>query len=312
PGHRHGPRGPRDSALAQPVIDKVFGASAKDLPSLRQDVSAVEVRLGQYGELKGDLKDSLKDVSISGKEELKATARLEFVNGKPAWLATRLDAAGELGGSVSLGKKPAWNDKENKRHDGTSATTPFAGKTRFEGALEFRRPLQDDFNWQDLQGVSVVASAFTPETRAKLTLANETELGGAGSGGGVRSELELHGDPDALLKSGFVGKALDGDMDSAFDSVERVQKDAGFLVTGRVLPYTTVGVKGAVEAKSKGEGVGVEFEAGRRDYREPVANYAGNASALREDLGRLKEQFLRGAMPTGNPIEMGFPLFVRG
>ncbi|WP_164000513.1 hypothetical protein [Pyxidicoccus caerfyrddinensis] len=304
--------GPATAALAQPIIDKVFGASAKDLPSLGKDVSAVEVRLGAYGELSGSLKGALDGVSASAKADLKGTVRVEMSDGKPTWLATRIDAGGEVGASGSLGKKPPKNAETGKAEDGTSVTTPFGGKTRFEGSLEFRRSLADGFNWKDLAGVTAAGSLITEDTRAKLTLANETEGSAAGNAGGVRSELELHGEPNTVLTSGALGKAFEGDLDGAMDSIERVQKDAGILVTGRVLPYSTVGVKGGIEAKGGGVGLGLDFEAGRRDYREPLASYAGNASALREDLGRLKNQLLRGIAPTGNPIELGFPMYMRG
>ena len=66
----------------------------------------MEVRLGAYGELSGSLKGALDGVSASAKADLKGTVRVEMSDGKPTWLATRIDASGEVGASGSLGKKP--------------------------------------------------------------------------------------------------------------------------------------------------------------------------------------------------------------
>ncbi|HZI14421.1 MAG TPA: hypothetical protein VE153_28905 [Myxococcus sp.] len=310
-----GPVGPAAATLAQPVIDKVFGASAKDLPSLGKDLSAIEVRAGAYGELSGSLKGTpLGDLDGAVKADAKASVRVEFSDGKPTWLATRLDAGGELSATASdptIGKK-APGRENGVLPDGRGAYSTTGGKTRFEGSVELRTPLKDGFDWKDLSGVTAAGMAFNEDTRAKVTLANETELNRVGTGGGVRSELEFHGEPNELRKSGALGHALNGNFNGALDSLERHQKDGGFMVAGRVLPYATLGVKGTIQANSAGTGATFDFEAGRRDYSAPLASHAGDVSTTRAALSRTLQDALSGVGSTGSPLDLRLPMTMRG
>lgn len=309
-----GPAGPAAATLAQPVIDKVFGASAKDLPKLTQDLSAVEVKLGAYGELAGKVNAGpLGELDGTLKGDVKGSVRVEMSNGKPTWLVTKLDASGEGSASmVSMGKKAPSRKPDKTLEDGKGAFSTTAGKTRFEGSVEFRRSLGDGFQLKDLAGVNGLGALVTPDSRAKLVLANETELSRHGPGAGIRSELEFHGEPNALISSGALKKALDGDFNGALDSLESVQKEAGLMVAGRVLPYATLGTKGTVQANAGGTGFSLEFEAGRRDYSDPVVNYAGNLTATREVVGRGIEGALNGVGTAGTPLDLRLPMYLRG
>lgn len=282
------------------IAGQAIKPSAEEMQFLAKNVSAVEVRGNVAGELAGTL--GVKDVAginagIKAKEEV--SARIEFSN--PPTVSIKTTLSGELAGSAGL---RLTNGKEG--HEASNGGLPGAnGKIEVKGSIEQKFTLPGNFDSGRLLAdpggyIKEVASQTVKSEQDKVTLEIDASGGVLGSGGGAKTEVSFSAKAEDLRNSGFMEKAMKGDLNGALTSVgDKVEVEA------KVTPYKTLGVSLAPAVSIMGFGAGVELEATRQDMADkPAYEYKGTATDAAQRLNRAYQQF--------SPYLNQGPVYIRG
>jgi hypothetical protein len=243
------PLGPVAGAAA----NKVLGDPMSDLAGLRDNLSAVEVKLNAEAQgsigvgangLEGAATASAK-AGING--SLGQTARLEFKDGQPSKLSVKqtwqvgAEANGELGLDAPVGKSQgsgqspgaASGTQGQQGEEGSAFDLPtevFAGaKGSFKAEFEQSFELPKDFDAKKLltdpAGTTrEIAEKARDTQEAKLTLTDSREGSakalGLGGSAGQEVKVELKGKVKDIAESGAFQSAVEGDFGQAYRQLE--------------------------------------------------------------------------------------------
>ncbi|SES88017.1 perilipin family protein [Stigmatella erecta] len=213
--------------LAGVAANQVLGDPLSEVASLKDNVSAMEFKLGAEGSLTGSVGASgLGDVvgvgakaSLNGKTD--ATARVEFKDGHPAKVALKqsVELSGQVGASAGL---------DIPGSNGSSASLP--GGASAEGKAGLKVELEQSFNLpKDFDPASLVTdpsgaarqiqATAQDSQQVKLTATDSRQgsLKGLGFNGSAGQEVKIEMTAKAadLARSGAVDRLLEGDIGQA-------------------------------------------------------------------------------------------------
>lgn len=277
------PLGPLAGQAAQAAL----GPSKEELQFLQQNVSAVELKvsgnanaaveatLGQRG-------IAAASAGLEGEVSTANTLRIEMENGKPSALVIKSEAEGQVGGGAGVGA-----NQEAASREGSMGLLGGSGSLKVES--ETKVPLPGNFDAgalaRDPAGTLNTLLRDTGngmETKTTATL----DLNGSalGNGGGLETKVEFSGKPADLARAALPALAR-GDLPGALQGLgDRTE------VSASITPYSTRGVSFNPEVEVAGVGVGVEFEAQRKDMADqPLWQYKGTAT----EAGRNINQFIK-------------------
>jgi hypothetical protein len=228
------------------TANQVLGDPLSDLAGLREDLSAVEVKLS--GEAEGSVGvgvDGLDRVATAGaglgvNAQLSQTARLEFENGQPSTLSVKatwqVGAQGQVEAGLGVPTQGGASGPQagDARQDGkgriTLPTSASAGASgSFKAELEQSFELPQDFKagslLRDPAGTTREVARTANATReAKLTLTDSREASaqalGFGGETGQEIKVELSGNVQDIANSGALERALQGDLGGALQRLE--------------------------------------------------------------------------------------------
>ncbi|WP_225411321.1 hypothetical protein [Stigmatella hybrida] len=219
------------AGVANPLVgaaaNQVLGDPLSEVASLKDNVSAMEFKLGAEGSLTGSVgATGLGDVvgvgakaSLNGKTD--ATARVEFKDGHPSKVALKqsVELSGQVGASAGL---------DIPGSNGASATLP--GGASAEGKAGLKVELEQSFNLpKDFDPASLVTdpsgaarqiqATAQDSQQVKLTATDSRQgsLKGLGFNGSAGQEvkIEMTAKPQDLARSGAVDSLLEGDIGQA-------------------------------------------------------------------------------------------------
>ncbi|HLL84909.1 MAG TPA: hypothetical protein VK420_19730 [Longimicrobium sp.] len=256
---------------------------------LARNVSALELNAGAAGELSASLGlNTGKSGPAAGLDgslsaNAKATARIEFNDGKPDQLVLKQSL--EVGAKGSAGLSPQ-KDANGRATTGPGAQVSAGGKGTLE--IEERFDIPEGLGLDDLKdpagaveklkdsaihtGQITATLKGQVEGSANASLGGPTGPGkddkGAGkysAGGALEAELKLTGKVEDVLKSGGLDAALQGDFSEAMRRMAPVVKASG-SVTPVVTSGPDVSLGGGVAAGS----LSVNASATLTDKRPPL------------------------------------------
>lgn len=226
------PQGPLVRQAADLAAQQIFGATASDLRSL--DASATAISFG--GSLAGEFGAKIPGaLSVDGKVEQRTGLRFELKDGHVTRAVLESKLTG--GGGIS-----------------TQAKGP-AGKVTSGGKVQASVALEQGFTLP--AGTTVIEAlgatdAWRREPQVKATLigtvgeAGDATKRGVSAGRGTTATLSLSVkvDPSALVASGALSRALEGDISGAIETVRELPANQGTTFSLAVTRSTTTKAKG--------------------------------------------------------------------
>ena len=271
------------------LAGKALAPSSDEMNFLADHTSAVELGGNVAGEVAGCV--GLKDVaglfgSAKVKDEVAVRIELKDEKGEPKKpeLVVKQTATGEaeLGAGLKLGGR-----EENGM---AAAFAGGKGEASVEVEQRFTLPnvKRGDLLAHPLDTVRNAASSMVKTEKDKVTLGLDVSGQALGSGGGLEVEASYEGNFADLQKSA-VAALVKGDVNGALKTLDG--KDSLEL---KFEPYATVGVACSPEISIMGFGVGMEFEATRKDYAEKPARkeWKGSPSELGDKLNKQLRPYI--------------------
>jgi hypothetical protein len=267
----------------------VLGPSSEDMAFLLGNVSAVQLRGNVAAQAAGvlgvGLDESIRLAGLDGKVHVKGelAVRLELPrDGKPARVVVSQELTGGATAGAGIGLSL------NKGADGgkTGAAVNLDGRVSVKLEQAFILPDHVDAERLLRDPVGELAD-LAGQVRVgdhSMTIKATGTAAALGNGGGVELELKVSANPEELLRSGVVGRALDGDLEGALRTLGDNTR-----VEAKLDKLQVSGFKANPEISVMGFGVGVEVEYTTTDREPWVEPFKGTATeAVDELLDRLE------------------------
>ncbi|MBM7118144.1 hypothetical protein [Archangium primigenium] len=282
--------------VGAPIANQLLGNPVEDVAALKDNLSAVEFKVGAEGTLNGSVgAKGMSDVlgvgakaALNGKGE--TTARVEFDQGHPSKLVLKQSAQVSAQGSGSAGLSvPGSNGGSTSLPGGASVD----GKEAVTVEMEQSFNLPKDFDPASLvtdpagAGRQIAATAQeSQQVKVSVTDARQGSLKGLGLNGSAGQEVkvELTARPEELAQSGAVDSLLQGDFGKAMTQ-------AG----------SAIDVKATVQEKTtEGNNAGVGVNAGAGGGEVGLTTERTHVGDKRElDPAQLAQHYLSGGWTTG-------------
>ncbi|ATB31793.1 hypothetical protein [Melittangium boletus] len=251
------------------VTNQALGDPLGDVADLKDNVSALEFKVGAEGNLSGSIgAKGLGDVlgagakaSLNGKQE--TTARVEFKDGHPSKLSLKQSVDVNAQASASAGLSvPGSNGGSTSLPGGASVDGKAGVKVELEQSFNLPKDFDPASLVNDPAGAARQINATAQETQeVKLTVTDSRQgsLKGLGFNGSAGQEVkvELTAKPEDIARSGAVDSLLEGDIGKAMTQAGSTLKTKATLQE-KTTEGNNVGV--GVNAGAGGGEVGLTTE----------------------------------------------------
>lgn len=274
------------------LAGRALAPSAEEMKFLADHTSAVELSGNVAADVSGCL--GLKDVAglfggAEVKDEVAVRIELRDESNLPK-TPPELVLTQTVTGKADLGAGLKLSGKGESDAGGSAAFAGGSGEAKVEVEQRFKLPdvKGGDLLSNPLATVQNAASSMVRSEEDKVTLGLDVSGQVAGNGGGVELEASYTGNFNEL-RSAVVDRLVHGDVGGALESLD--QKDS---LEMSVKPYTTLGVSCSPGISVMGFGVGMEFEAVRRDVKN-TTEFQGSPSDAAAQFAQAMRPYLDAA-----------------